>query len=396
MCDKFSRLTLLVTIAFVFGLSWSIVSLSGECGEAAQVQAEGANGRLNWQTSLAAAANQAAQEHKYVLADVYTDWCGWCKKLDKDVFPNSAVVNYLQKDFVCVKVNAEDPREGAMVAKAYKVNGFPCALVFSPEGKLLGRVGGYTAASGYIATLQQITGRTNQVQAVEIPQDRQFGQQPQQAPQQQQGQQLQPVQQLQPALPLQAEHHGGGRVHWQTSFSAGRDLALQHHKYVLADMYTERCGICKRLDKDVFTDSAVANYLQNGFVCVKLNPDNHGEAESVAREYTIQGVPTALVFSPEGKFLGRFVGYQDPSGYIAMLQRITGSENHGQFLGMPARPQSQSQAQPQPQPQPLSQDDQMQKLQQLQQQWQQQNQQQPPPQQPQPQPLQPVMQQPQQ
>ncbi len=66
--------------------------------------------RLTWQTSLAAGATMAKQEHKYVLADVYTDWCGWCKKLDRDVFTNPKVVKYLQKGFICVKVNAEDPK----------------------------------------------------------------------------------------------------------------------------------------------------------------------------------------------------------------------------------------------------------------------------------------------
>ena len=86
-----------------------------------------------------------------------TDWCGWCKKLDKDVFSNATLAGYLNDKFVCVKVNAEDPKEGSTVAGTYKVNGYPCALVFSPEGKLLGRIEGYEAARDYKQTLESIT-----------------------------------------------------------------------------------------------------------------------------------------------------------------------------------------------------------------------------------------------
>jgi len=159
---KVSRLVLLVVAssAYVAGMVGSVVFFP-EGGEMAHARGShkasaASTGALQWQTSLSAASEQAKKEHKYILADVYTDWCGWCKKLDKDVFTNSDVVSYLQKDFICVKVNAEDPKEGSTVARTYKVNGFPCALVFSPEGKLIGKVDGYEAAADYIASLKEM------------------------------------------------------------------------------------------------------------------------------------------------------------------------------------------------------------------------------------------------
>lgn len=142
MSNTFFRVALFVvaSITLVVGVSGAIVLFPGDSGDVSQAHSRS---QLTWQSSLSAGGNLAMQEHKYVLVDVYTEWCGWCKRLDKDVFTDSDVVNYLQKDFICVKVNAEDPREGTAVARVYKVNGFPCALVFSPEGKLIGRIPGF-------------------------------------------------------------------------------------------------------------------------------------------------------------------------------------------------------------------------------------------------------------
>jgi thioredoxin-related protein len=50
-----------------------------------------------------------------VIVDIYTDWCGWCKKLDKDVYGNPIVAEYLNKNFYLVKFNAE--KNGPVVFK---------------------------------------------------------------------------------------------------------------------------------------------------------------------------------------------------------------------------------------------------------------------------------------
>lgn len=44
---------------------------------------------------------------KKVFIDLYTDWCGWCKKMDKETFTDPAVVKYLNDNFYAVKFNAE-------------------------------------------------------------------------------------------------------------------------------------------------------------------------------------------------------------------------------------------------------------------------------------------------
>jgi thioredoxin-related protein len=44
---------------------------------------------------------------KKMFVDVYTDWCGWCKRMDKSTFSDPAVVAYLTENFYPVKLNAE-------------------------------------------------------------------------------------------------------------------------------------------------------------------------------------------------------------------------------------------------------------------------------------------------
>ncbi len=61
---------------------------------------------IKWMTwEEAAAAN--AKNPKKIFVDVYTDWCGWCKKMEQTTFKEPAVVEAMTKDFYAVRLNAE-------------------------------------------------------------------------------------------------------------------------------------------------------------------------------------------------------------------------------------------------------------------------------------------------
>jgi thioredoxin-related protein len=51
--------------------------------------------------------NKAKAENKILLVDAYTDWCGWCKVMDRETYTNAEVIGTLNRDFVCVKFNPE-------------------------------------------------------------------------------------------------------------------------------------------------------------------------------------------------------------------------------------------------------------------------------------------------
>jgi len=100
---------------------------------------------LDWQNDFDKALEQGKTEKKYVLVDVYTDWCGYCKKLDKEVYANPAVSKYLAENFIVVRANAEDNAQGQAFADKFDTHAFPTILVFDyksaktkPKAKILG------------------------------------------------------------------------------------------------------------------------------------------------------------------------------------------------------------------------------------------------------------------
>jgi thioredoxin-related protein len=71
----------------------------------AQEKPEG-NSIIKWY-SFEDAYKLNKKKHKKMFVDVFTDWCGWCKKMDKETFQDPEVAKYMQKNFICVKLNAE-------------------------------------------------------------------------------------------------------------------------------------------------------------------------------------------------------------------------------------------------------------------------------------------------
>jgi thioredoxin-related protein len=108
---------------------------------------------IAWVKSLQAAMTQAKATNKLVMADFYTDWCGWCKRLDADTFSDRRVIQS-SGQFVSVKINAE--KEGVAAAKKYGVSGYPAILFIDPAGKVADKIGGYMPPTEFNLRLTQI------------------------------------------------------------------------------------------------------------------------------------------------------------------------------------------------------------------------------------------------
>ncbi len=76
-------------------------------------------GGMNWITMDQASALENIEGKKF-LVDVYTDWCGWCKVMDKKTFDNIDVKNYLQDNYHLVKFNAEQTDPIQFKGKKYE------------------------------------------------------------------------------------------------------------------------------------------------------------------------------------------------------------------------------------------------------------------------------------
>lgn len=118
---------------------------------------------INWMTFNEAIEAQK-KEPKKILVDFYTSWCHYCKKMDKRVFSNQKVAEYLNENYYSVKFNAEgmeevnykgrmfqninSPRRGRRgnkhpFAQYLGINGYPALVYFDEEANLIGPIPGY-------------------------------------------------------------------------------------------------------------------------------------------------------------------------------------------------------------------------------------------------------------
>lgn len=104
----------------------------------------------DWAKARAAAKEQ----NKYLFVDAYTDWCGWCKVMDKNTFSQDSVAEFMNKNFVSLKLEMEH-NYGIKVAMKYRVASFPSYLVFSPDGRLVYRLMGYMEATPFINKIKE-------------------------------------------------------------------------------------------------------------------------------------------------------------------------------------------------------------------------------------------------
>lgn len=87
------------------------------------------------------AKQAASEEGKIIFVDAYTSWCGPCKRMSKNVFPQAKVGDFYNSNFVNLKIDMEKG-EGPSFRQKYGVNAFPTLLFIEPGGKVVHRVTG--------------------------------------------------------------------------------------------------------------------------------------------------------------------------------------------------------------------------------------------------------------
>ena len=112
---------------------------------------------LQWQNDYDKALAAAKAAKKVLMVDLYTDWCGWCKKLDKDVYANADVKAKLTKDFVTLKINPEKSKKGMELARSFGTTGYPHIVFLDAEGKKISEVLGYMPADKFGQKLATLT-----------------------------------------------------------------------------------------------------------------------------------------------------------------------------------------------------------------------------------------------
>lgn len=95
----------------------------------------------------------AKESGKLVFVDCYTSWCGPCKKLSSEVFPQKVVGDYINERFVSVKYDVEK-EEYKFIAKQYEVKAYPTMLILSSNGEVMDKILGYKTADKLIQSIE--------------------------------------------------------------------------------------------------------------------------------------------------------------------------------------------------------------------------------------------------
>ncbi|MCK9423147.1 MAG: DUF255 domain-containing protein [Bacteroidales bacterium] len=81
--------------------------LSASFSFAQEKQKQSGKGNICKWYSFEEAYKLSKKKPKKMFVDVYTEWCGWCKRMDSETFANPTIAAYMSKNFYCVKLDAE-------------------------------------------------------------------------------------------------------------------------------------------------------------------------------------------------------------------------------------------------------------------------------------------------
>lgn len=103
-----------------------------------------------WTEDYEAARRRAAAESRYLLLNFTgSDWCGWCMRLDAEVFSQGAFRGFASEHLVCVTIDfprdrpqhPDVTRRNEDLKRQYRVSGFPSLFLLNPNGRELGKLG---------------------------------------------------------------------------------------------------------------------------------------------------------------------------------------------------------------------------------------------------------------
>jgi thioredoxin-related protein len=150
------KLNNLLILAFVLVLS---VAFATEPNE----------GKIKWM-SIEEAEKASKQNPRPIFVDVYTDWCGWCKKMDKATFENAGIVDYVNKNYYAVKLDAENEKqitfmgkkmtEAELASSVFKVQGYPTIVFIKKDFSKIEVAAGYQTPESFNKMLASFSAET--------------------------------------------------------------------------------------------------------------------------------------------------------------------------------------------------------------------------------------------
>ena len=123
---------------------------------------------VNWEQNYDAGLEKAKKDKKLVMVDMYTDWCGWCKRLEEEILTKSEFKNYAKEKLILVKLDF--PRQieqsealqnqNRTLAAQYAIKGYPTVIVLDPAGRAVKQLGYQEGGPGpFVSALRAVEPR---------------------------------------------------------------------------------------------------------------------------------------------------------------------------------------------------------------------------------------------
>lgn len=102
------------------------------------------------------------------------------------------------------------------------------------------------------------------------------------------------------------------------SFEEALVAAKQEKKMVFIDFYTDWCGPCKMMARQTFPLKEVGDYMNNTFVCLKLNAEKEGK--ELAARFEVKAYPTFTILDADGKKVNEVRGFMDGKAFLEKMK----------------------------------------------------------------------------
>lgn len=287
--------------------------MSMPCVQQAKASDDNSKGTQFFKGTFAQALAKAKQENKKLMVDCYTLWCGPCRYMATNVFPNDTLGKFMNEHFVCMKLDMEHG-EGPERNKTFHVKAYPTFIFFDADGKEMNRFEG-------MAYQDEFQKRCERILKGEAPMTEETRKEEAKNMEKRQN----------PAEKDTIIDEGKG-----VNFIKGSEVrfadvlaqAKRENKRVLVDFWATWCHACIQMNKTTLRDTRIGNLLNYTFVNYSVDMDHDPDGKELVEKYKIQAFPTYLILNPDGTVYNRVVGSNPVEPFAkALTDALLGKED---------------------------------------------------------------------
>lgn len=258
--------------------------------------------------TFAQALAKAKKENKKLMVDCYTLWCGPCRFMAKNVFPDEKLGKFMNEHFVCMQLDMEHG-EGPERNKTFHVEAYPTFIFFDADGKEMSRFEGMAMQDDFQKRCERILKGEAPISKEDIQKEKQH--------------------RVAEKDTIIDEGKGVNFIKGsEVRFADVLAQAKRENKRVLVDFWATWCHACMQMNKTTFRDTRVGNMMNYAFVNYAVDVDHDADAKELVEKFNIKAFPTYLILNPDGTEYNRIIGSNTVEGFAkALTNALLGKED---------------------------------------------------------------------